>query len=143
MKTLPHIIKSVEFLGNSNEPNSRKKAKKLDDPQTNDVEVFSKEDIEKLTEVLKAPIKEGFSKKAEVLNNDKHEISGKSGTSSDYKSGWFVGYSGSITTAFGIWQTGANGEEENITPFGADKLGQTGAGSPLDMFIEFMSKVLG
>lgn len=43
---------------------------------------------------------------------------GKTGSSQDYRSAWFVGFVPQLTTAVALYQPGEDGTEEVITPFG-------------------------
>ncbi|KRD43525.1 glycosyl transferase [Cellulomonas sp. Root930] len=53
-------------------------------------------------------------------------IAGKTGTSTDNKSAWFVGFTPNIVTEVSLSQTGADGKaQDTITPFGKTKSGRT------------------
>lgn len=68
-------------------------------------------------------------------------VAGKTGSSSDNKSAQFVGYTPQIATAVTLYQTGPNGEEESITPWGY--YGEiTGSTYPADIFTEYMKTAL-
>src|SRR5690606_15081288 len=66
---------------------------------------------------------------------------GKTGTSSDNRSAWFVGYTPQLVTAVAMYQVGPNGEEEPITPFGG-RSEITGSTFPAAVWTAFMQPVL-
>ncbi|WP_413227876.1 transglycosylase domain-containing protein [Actinomyces respiraculi] len=68
-------------------------------------------------------------------------VAAKTGSSSDNKSAQFVGYTPQITTAVTLYQTGADGSEESITPWGEyEEI--TGSTYPADIFTEYMATAL-
>ncbi|MFC5369344.1 transglycosylase domain-containing protein [Arcanobacterium bovis] len=58
---------------------------------------------------------------AEDVSLGKRPIAGKTGTSTGPVSAWFVGYTPQVVTAVNMFQSGANGQEEVLTPFGRVK----------------------
>ncbi|MBM7824464.1 membrane peptidoglycan carboxypeptidase [Arcanobacterium pluranimalium] len=58
---------------------------------------------------------------AEDVSLGKRPIAGKTGTSTGPVSAWFVGYTPQVVTAVDMFQSGANGAEEVLTPFGKVK----------------------
>ena len=70
----------------------------------------------------------GTGKRARVPNYD---IAGKTGTTSDYRDAWFVGYTGGFVTA--VW----TGKDDN-TPM----RGVTGGGAPATIWRGFMAQAL-
>lgn len=68
-------------------------------------------------------------------------IAAKTGSSSDNKSAQFVGFTPQIATAVTLYQSGPNGEEESITPWGRyDEI--TGSTYPADIFTAYMKTAL-
>ena len=64
-------------------------------------------------------------------------VAAKTGSSSDNKSAQFVGFTPQVVTAVTLYQTGDDGSEESITPWGEyDEV--TGSTYPADIFIDYM-----
>jgi membrane peptidoglycan carboxypeptidase len=69
-------------------------------------------------------------------------IAGKTGTSQDNKSAWFVGFTPKIVTAVAMFQNGADGSSlDSITPFGT-KDQVTGGTWPAKLWADYMKPVL-
>lgn len=68
-------------------------------------------------------------------------IAGKTGTSSDNRSAWFVGFTPNQLGVVGMWQVGPNGEEETITPFGGYSQ-ITGGSVPVRVWTAMMGPIL-
>jgi len=69
-------------------------------------------------------------------------IAGKTGTSTDNKSAWFVGFTPKIVTAVALYQNGADGSSiDSITPFG-NKSQVTGGSWPAKLWADYMKPVL-
>lgn len=68
-------------------------------------------------------------------------LAGKTGSSSDNKSAQFVGFTPQIATAVTLYQSGPNGEEESITPWGR-YTEITGGTYPADIFTAYMKTAL-
>jgi membrane peptidoglycan carboxypeptidase len=68
-------------------------------------------------------------------------IAGKTGTSSDNKSAWFIGFTPQIVGAVAVYQVGADGSVEAITPFGGFKQ-ITGGSVPCRIWTAMMGEVL-
>ena len=68
-------------------------------------------------------------------------VAAKTGSSSDNKSAQFVGYTPQVVTAVTLYQSGADGSEESITPWGEyDEI--TGSTYPADIFTQYMKTAL-
>ncbi|VEI17575.1 transglycosylase domain-containing protein [Actinomyces viscosus] len=64
-------------------------------------------------------------------------VAAKTGSSSDNKSAQFVGFTPQVVTAVTLYQTGEDGSEESIEPWGEyDEI--TGSTYPADIFIDYM-----
>ncbi len=70
-----------------------------------------------------------------------YPVAGKTGTSTDNKSAWFVGFTRQLTTAVALYQVGPNGEEESITPFGGYKH-VNGGTVPADLWTSYMTAAM-
>src|SRR5690606_10510930 len=67
-------------------------------------------------------------------------IAGKTGTSNDNRSAWFVGYTPQVVGVVGLYQVGPNGEAEPITAFGG--YGQiTGGTVPVRLWTAMMGPI--
>jgi len=81
-----------------------------------------------MIEMMRGVVAGGTGTKAKVVGYD---LAGKTGTTSDYKDAWFVGYTGGFTTA--VWV----GRDDN-TPM--KKV--TGGGAPTEIWRAFMAAAL-
>ena len=68
-------------------------------------------------------------------------IAGKTGTSSDNKSAWFIGFTPQVVGAVAVYQVGADGSVEAITPFGGFRQ-ITGGSVPCRIWTAMMGEVL-
>jgi len=68
-------------------------------------------------------------------------IAGKTGTSNDNRSAWFVGFTPQQVGVVGMYQVGPNGEAEMITPFGGFKE-ITGGSMPVRIWTWMMGPIL-
>ena len=127
-KTTPFIVKSVEYLdgglvyegGTAPEP------------------VFAADVMADTTFALSQVVEQGTAKKALALG---HPVAGKTGTSNENKSAWFIGYTPQMTTAVALFQPDAAGNPETISPFGG--VAQvTGGSIPLDVWMAYMTPAM-
>jgi membrane peptidoglycan carboxypeptidase len=68
-------------------------------------------------------------------------IAGKTGTSTDNKSAWFIGFTPQIVGAVALYQVGADGAVEAITPFGGFRQ-ITGGSVPCHIWTAMMGEIL-
>ncbi|KGM09394.1 penicillin-binding protein, partial [Cellulomonas bogoriensis 69B4 = DSM 16987] len=68
-------------------------------------------------------------------------VAGKTGTSNDNFSAWFVGYTPQLTTAVAMYQVGEQGNPEQITPFGGHSQ-ITGGSMPATVWTNYMSAAM-
>ncbi|WP_034514624.1 transglycosylase domain-containing protein [Actinomyces slackii] len=87
---------------------------------------------------LQQVVNDGSATKVQALGRP---VAAKTGSSSDNKSAQFVGYTPQVVTAVTLYQSGPNGEEESITPWGEyDEI--TGSTYPADLFVDYMETAL-
>lgn len=66
---------------------------------TTKTKIYEAEDVALMTHILKGVVTDGTAKSASLSKNGKNiEVAGKTGTTSNYISAWFAGYTPSITT---------------------------------------------
>ena len=68
-------------------------------------------------------------------------VAGKTGTSNDNRSAWFIGFTPQVVGAVAMYQVGADGSAEPITPFGGFKQ-MTGGSIPVEVFTWMMAPIL-
>ena len=105
---------------------------------TNGEKVFSDGVMADATYAMQQVVNEGSGTTALRLGRP---VAAKTGSSSDNKSAQFVGYTPQVATAVTLYQTGANGEEESITPWG-EYSEITGSTYPADIFTSYMETAL-
>jgi membrane peptidoglycan carboxypeptidase len=103
-------------------------------PQT----VYDEEIGAELTYALSQVVEQGSGDKAKTIG---HPIAGKTGTSNENRSAWFVGYTPSYATAITLYQSDDDGGQQTITPFGGYRE-ITGSTVPLDIWVSYMGNVL-
>jgi membrane peptidoglycan carboxypeptidase len=129
VRTTPHIISTIAYLSDGT------LAYSFDgDPER----VFDAEVMADTTYALTRVVENGSGSYAQAL---RRPVAGKTGTSNDNRSAWFVGYTPQLVTAVALYQVGPNGETEQITPFGG--FGEiTGGTVPVRVWTAFMQAAL-
>ncbi|HWS57349.1 MAG TPA: transglycosylase domain-containing protein, partial [Actinotalea sp.] len=130
MGTEPFIVRSVEYLD----------GRVAHTGGVSPAQVFAADVMADvtyaLTQVVEAP--GATARKAQAVG---HPVAGKTGTSNENRSAWFVGYTRQLTTAIALYQVGPNGETEVITPFGGYSQ-ITGGSVPLDVWTAYMTRAM-
>ncbi|WP_069386008.1 transglycosylase domain-containing protein [Cellulosimicrobium cellulans] len=85
-----------------------------------------------MTQVVEAP--GGSGEPAQALERP---VAGKTGTSNENRSAWFAGFTPQLATVVGLYQSGPNGEQEQITPFGEWEA-ITGGTWPVEAWTSYM-----
>src|SRR5580700_3164529 len=98
----------------------------VDKPQPQSV--IGQPALSEMTEMLRQVVASGTGARAKIAGYD---IAGKTGTTSDYRDAWFVGFTGGFVTA--VW----TGRDDN-TPMKR----VTGGGAPAEIWRNFMAPVL-
>lgn len=94
------------------------------------------------TYALSQVVEQGTAQGAQDIG---YPVAGKTGTSSDNKSAWFIGYTAQLTTAVAMYQVGTDDAgkaiAESITPFaGYSQI--TGGSAPLDLWTAYMTRAM-
>ncbi|WP_217615974.1 transglycosylase domain-containing protein [Cellulomonas sp. GbtcB1] len=117
--------------------------------QTQPVQKFEADVMADTTYAMTQVVEKGSGRA--YVNPLDRPIAGKTGTSNDNKSAWFVGFTPQLATAVSLSQVGDNGSDPvTITPWGEDASGRsltindrgiTGATWPAAVWADYMGKV--
>jgi len=100
--------------------------------------VFAADVMADTTYAMEQVVKKGSGRFVQELERP---VAGKTGTSNDNKSAWFVGFTPQVVGAVALYQVGEDGSAENITTFGGfDQI--TGSTVPARIFTWMMGPIL-
>jgi len=128
----PFLVRTVQYVDTGDVA--------YDVGDTTGERVFAADVMADTTFALRQPIESprGTARKAREVG---HPVAGKTGTSNENRSAWFIGYTGHMTTAVALYQVGQDEDgravQETITPFGGVSQ-VTGGSIPLDVWTAFM-----
>ena len=129
LRTEPYIVQTVEYL------DGRLVYEGAKDPER----AFAADVMADTTYALTQVVQSGTARGARAVG---HPVAGKTGTSTENKSAWFIGYSMHMTTAVAMYQVGEDeagrATTEPITPFGGVSQ-VTGGSHPLAVWTAFMT----
>lgn len=101
--------------------------------------VFDRDVIADATFAMQQVVRQGTAHYAG--ENLGRPAAGKTGSSEDYRSAWFAGFTPQLVTVVDMYQVGPNGEEETLTPFGGvDPI--AGGTYPVRIWTEYMQAAL-
>jgi membrane peptidoglycan carboxypeptidase len=102
------------------------------------VRVFAQDTMAELTYALTQVVENGTGRAARELDRP---AAGKTGTSEENRSAWFVGYTPQLATAVAFYQEGPEGQAEPLTAFGQNAV-INGGGPPAQMWVKVMAGAL-
>src|SRR5665647_965396 len=126
-RTEPFIVRTVTY------PDGEVAYENTQSPE----QVFDADIMADTTYALRQPI-EGAGGTARGARAVGQPVAGKTGSSNDNMSAWFIGYSMYMTTAVAMYQEAPDGSQESITPFGGERA-ITGGTFPLRVWTAFMT----
>ncbi|MFB6572415.1 transglycosylase domain-containing protein [Streptomyces noursei] len=104
-------------------------------------QVLSRTTADTVTSVLTGVVNDGTA--SEAVKNTDYKAAGKTGTSDDNKSAWFVGYTPNLVTAVGMFGESPNGGTQ-VTLKGAGGGGRVnGGGYPARVWADYTQAALG
>ena len=127
VRTEPFIVRTVTY------PDGGVAYENTQTPE----QVFAPDIMADTTYALRQPIERagGTARGASAVGQP---VAGKTGSSNDNMSAWFIGYSMYMTTAVAMYQEAPDGSQESITPFGGERQ-ITGGTFPLQVWTAFMT----
>jgi len=130
MRTEPFIVRSVTTLAG-------------DPVHTGGVtpaRAFPADVVADVTYAMEQVVKPGGT--ASKVGKIGYPVAGKTGTSNENKSAWFVGFTRQLTTAVAMYQVSADGKSaETISSFGGYKY-VTGGSAPADLWTDYMTTAM-
>ena len=124
--TTPHIVRTVIDRSGAT----------VFQGDTGGVQAVDADIVAQMNVALQATTRgDGTAKTAGKLDRP---VAGKTGTSSDTRSAWFIGYVPQMLTAVNMYQVGPNGEEEALTGFGKYWYGIGGGSFPAEIWLRYM-----
>ncbi|MFD4992201.1 transglycosylase domain-containing protein [Cellulosimicrobium cellulans] len=131
MRSTPHIVSEVvDSRGNLvyQAPGADKRTQE-----------FETDTMAATQYALSQVVEQGSGEPAQAIGRP---AAGKTGTSNENKSAWFAGFTPGLATVVGLYQTGPENEQEQITPFGkwADMRNPeiTGGSWPVEAWTSYM-----
>lgn len=101
-------------------------------------QVFDEQVIADATYAMTQVVEHGTGQTASQIGRP---AAGKTGSSQDYRSAWFVGFVPQLTTAVALYQPGEDGTEEVLTPFGGANP-VAGGTWPTTLWTDFMTEAV-
>ncbi len=133
VRTEPFIVRSMEYLDGGVVYEGAQKGER----------VFAEDVMADTTFALQQVVAadRGTGRYAQQIGRP---AAGKTGTSNENRSAWFVGFTPQLTTAVAMYQVGEDGvSAETITPFGEFANSQiTGGSYPIRLWTEHMTRAL-
>lgn len=126
----PYSVESVSTVGTGD--------LKWKVPDTKGKRVFAADSVADLTFAMQKVVQGGTGAYARQLNRP---VAGKTGTSTDSRSAWFVGFTPQLSTAVAMYQVGKGGKTVDMKGFGAFR-SVTGGGYPVQIWTKYMSQAL-
>ncbi|WP_051831712.1 transglycosylase domain-containing protein [Streptomyces violens] len=113
----------------------------VDLPEPIGGQVLSRTTADTVTSVLTGVVQDGTGT---AVRNTDYDIAGKTGTSDDNKSAWFVGYTPRLVTAVGLFGEDADPPHPQVTLKGAGGGGRVnGGGYPAEIWAAYTQNALG
>ncbi|WP_078888938.1 transglycosylase domain-containing protein [Streptomyces sclerotialus] len=104
-------------------------------------QVVTRQTADTVTSVLTGVVQDGTGT---AVRNTNYEVAGKTGTSDDNKSAWFVGYTPKLVTAVGLFGEDADPPHPQVTLKGAGGGGRVnGGGYPAEIWAAYTENALG
>ncbi|MEV0601277.1 transglycosylase domain-containing protein [Streptomyces sp. NPDC050315] len=113
----------------------------VDLPEPIGEQVISRTTADTVTSVLTGVVQDGTGT---AVRNTDYDIAGKTGTSDDNKSAWFVGYTPRLVTAVGLFGEDSKPPHPQVTLKGAGGGGRVnGGGYPAEIWAAYTQNALG